>query len=502
MVESTSSSSSITNTNTNTDTTTCNATCNATCNTTMSPITTCQRRMAKGVAAAAAAAAAVAPASPHDNAQPIKTKTPAKKTNKPKRVPTFEQANFYAQELNNSATLLIEIGAYDRAIKSLGKALKLSELCSSDNPRDSCLCHNCTLDGCITYTERIAEAIAVERRSKSEASSSSSSSCCSSPSSSSSSNSSHSSPSCGESPTKKRRLTSPTAIKVESSPRPQNECFWTPRSSEAEHLNNNNCDNNCDNCDNSSPGFYGGSVYRRPIRITPRSILEGHNMGSTLFLIVTFNLALAHHLKSLSMCPARNQVHQQKQKLLLAANAAKFYELVRSWEQRHCERCGEDYGIDGDGIDGDGDGDGDDWEDSCCSSSSNQNRSSPHHPDSIRFHMIVCNNLCQLYRSANETTKHRERLSELLSSVMLLVDRKKLMDEQQQQQQQQYPHRPESEGPLLDLLHRDYCDEDEDSVALLTGNTSNKDSARRYHLEEYVQNTAEMVLQRYTADAA
>merc|ERR1712232_1009530 len=41
------------------------------------------------------------------------------------------------------------------------------------------------------------------------------------------------------------------------------------------------------------------ALYRTPIRIPKRSIREGHNMGRTLFLIVTFNLALAHHLKAL-----------------------------------------------------------------------------------------------------------------------------------------------------------------------------------------------------------
>ena len=69
-------------------------------------------------------------------------------------LPKSVQANLFAQKLNNSAVLCIEIGQYDRAIAMLAKALRLSELHSDDRMEDTaCLCQDCTLDGCISYSE-------------------------------------------------------------------------------------------------------------------------------------------------------------------------------------------------------------------------------------------------------------------------------------------------------------------------------------------------------------
>ena len=68
-------------------------------------------------------------------------------------LPNSVQANHFAQKLNNSAVLCIEIGQYDRAIASLAKALRLSEFHSDDRMEDACLCQDCTLDGCISYSE-------------------------------------------------------------------------------------------------------------------------------------------------------------------------------------------------------------------------------------------------------------------------------------------------------------------------------------------------------------
>eukprot|EP00751_Fragilariopsis_kerguelensis_P007966 CAMPEP_0170799246 /NCGR_PEP_ID=MMETSP0733-20121128/26910_1 /TAXON_ID=186038 /ORGANISM="Fragilariopsis kerguelensis, Strain L26-C5" /LENGTH=238 /DNA_ID=CAMNT_0011150899 /DNA_START=487 /DNA_END=1199 /DNA_ORIENTATION=+ len=109
--------------------------------------------------------------------------------------------HLYAQKLNNSAAICIEIGLYDRAISSLSKALKLSEqeveedeqeqeepaegqernqeeqgknqenndddddVIMEDEAEDEdeqdedesmtmvCLCYHCTVDGCIEYSE-------------------------------------------------------------------------------------------------------------------------------------------------------------------------------------------------------------------------------------------------------------------------------------------------------------------------------------------------------------
>jgi hypothetical protein len=83
--------------------------------------------------------------------------------------------HLYAQKLNNSACMCIEIGQYDRAILFLAKALRISEQQQQDNTTTTtngdddvimsngkgaeydesqiCSCYNCTVDGCIEFSE-------------------------------------------------------------------------------------------------------------------------------------------------------------------------------------------------------------------------------------------------------------------------------------------------------------------------------------------------------------
>ena len=65
-------------------------------------------------------------------------------------------AHVYAQKLNNVASMCLEIGHYDKAIASLGKALRLSEVHMVDQLMDrsqACTCSDCSLDGCLTFSE-------------------------------------------------------------------------------------------------------------------------------------------------------------------------------------------------------------------------------------------------------------------------------------------------------------------------------------------------------------
>jgi hypothetical protein len=50
----------------------------------------------------------------------------------------------------------------------------------------------------------------------------------------------------------------------------------------------------------SSFGDGGGYIYRQPIFCSPTFSQQGHHPGVTLLLIIIFNLALAHHLLSIS----------------------------------------------------------------------------------------------------------------------------------------------------------------------------------------------------------
>jgi len=244
---------------------------------------------------------------------------------------SMNQCHLYAQKLNNSAALCIEIGHYDRAILSLTKALRLSREQSDESMLCSCRCKDCSLDGCIAYSE--------------------------------------------------------------SSP---------PVSKFSQQATDSIKNNGCEGCH--------GYVYRRPIRVPPQPILENHNMGRTLFLMITFNLGLAHHLSAMvtsrtnpstsseEQNPATQPRQQQRAQTSIrtktVTKALQLYELSNNWHSRisasrphgghECEAKG--------GL------------------------------SSIRFRMILSNNLSHLHCLSRNHTKHRQCLENLLSTVMVAVE--------------------------------------------------------------------------------
>ncbi len=69
--------------------------------------------------------------------------------------PSPSRANLYAQELNNSAALCIEVGLFDRAIVSLKRALKLYKYQEKTQHVDQCNSYEYTLEGCIIGTREL-----------------------------------------------------------------------------------------------------------------------------------------------------------------------------------------------------------------------------------------------------------------------------------------------------------------------------------------------------------
>jgi len=223
-------------------------------------------------------------------------------------------AHKYAQKLNNISALCIETGLYDKAISSLGKALRLSELHIPDQLFDSsqaCTCHECcSLDGCIIYSENnnynidsdLAELLDCDYN------------------------------------------TNNNSINGDTS---NNENKIDVDNTNIMSINN---DDRRDGEDNNG----GFTIYRRPIRIPPQSISEGHNMGPTLFLIITFNLAMVHHLKAISVSSASASASAVSSAASSASatattaastltslssslfdNTLQIYELARAWQKRH-----------------------------------------------------------------------------------------------------------------------------------------------------------------------
>ena len=122
-----------------------------------------------------------------------------------------------------------------------------------------------------------------------------------------------------------------------------------------------------------------GFVYQRPIRISPQSMLRGHSPGVTLSLIIIFNLGLAHHLSAIQQ---HNNCKRRLQKAL------QLYELAYQLQLEELEMS------------------------------------------SLRFTIIMANNLSQIHRVVENHSKYQMCLEHLLSTLMYLVDCRVVVAEQ------------------------------------------------------------------------
>jgi len=317
-------------------------------------------------------------------------------------------SHLYAQQLNNSAALCIEIGHYSRAIISLQRALELNRSHKKgwkDRGQEVCKCYKCTLDACIAFSENTpSEATAAFND-------------CSNSSNNNNKN-------------KKRR-------KVCLSPK-KDSAFWKPpahsRQQQGLPQDQDNIDKEnatpvriyknvsrsskshshqeCQDDNRGNDSHSGGYIYRRPIRVS----CEGHAMGTTLYLIVTFNLALAHHLKTVS-CYVDNTEGRAKD----VNRTLVLYELTYKWQLKLL--CTGDKNNDpnkptstrkdGPLV--------------LLPSSSSPFSTSP--PSctavtSIRFNMMIRNNLSQIHRLVGNHSKHKRCLEHLLSTVMVVTEYK------------------------------------------------------------------------------
>eukprot|EP00980_Cylindrotheca_fusiformis_P017444 scaffold5439_cov132-Cylindrotheca_fusiformis.AAC.3 len=121
-------------------------------------------------------------------------------------------------------------------------------------------------------------------------------------------------------------------------------------------------------------GEEDGFIYQNPIRVVPDTSMYGCRLGMTLPLILTFNLALAHHLKAI-------QEHETTKKRLQIV--MRLYETAYRWQR---EECGASQ------------------------------------LSSLRFTMVISNNLGEIHRAVNNRTKHQLCLQHLLSIMMFAVD--------------------------------------------------------------------------------
>ena len=132
----------------------------------------------------------------------------------------------------------------------------------------------------------------------------------------------------------------------------------------------------CENDESSHCGF----VYRNPIRVSPQAIEEEQYMGPALPLIITFNLALAHHTRLIQDKKTNDRDAMNK--------VLRLYECAYRFQVQEANEM----------------------------------------VASIPFTMIIANNLSQIHRAANNHSKHMKCLQHLLSTVMFLVDGQQTQD--------------------------------------------------------------------------
>ena len=142
-----------------------------------------------------------------------------------------------AQKLNNFAAFCIETGRYKRAISNLVRALKLAEQVGNVAP---CNCQYCSFEACMSFSRNLSSPFQ------------------SSSTSSSSLHHHHATSSGG-------KTTSAQSFSKQ----------WMTQQRPSSNAEDQE-----------------GYIHRQPIRITTKSMEEGHPMGRFLTFIATFNLAL------------------------------------------------------------------------------------------------------------------------------------------------------------------------------------------------------------------
>lgn len=304
--------------------------------------------------------------------------------------PRASSSHHFAQQLNNSAALCIEIGNYSRAITSLQKALELNKSPKKgwkDRGQQVCKCYQCTLDACIDFSESTpSEATTAFHGHKFSQNNKKRRKICLSCKG-------HSAfwkpPAHTQQQQSLSRDKDDITDERNASVQSSTDALRPSRPQIHQEVRDGNCDNDINS---------GGYIYRRPIRIR----CEGHAMGSTLYLIMTFNLALAHHLQTV-----RTYANNIEGRAKEVNRTLVLYELTYKWQLKLlCAR---------------------DKSNASSKNSSTRREQSP--PPctavtSIRFNMMIRNNLSQIHRLVGNHSKHKRCLEHLLSTVMVVTEYK------------------------------------------------------------------------------
>jgi tetratricopeptide (TPR) repeat protein len=125
-----------------------------------------------------------------------------------------------------------------------------------------------------------------------------------------------------------------------------------------------------------------GYFYQRPIRMSSHSMRQRHSPGVTLSLVIIFNLALSYHMSSLQISSKSGAVGSGAGvDLMSVQKALQLYELAYQLQLEQDNHC-----------------------------------------SSLRFTIIMANNLSQIHSAVGNTQKCTLCLEHLLSTMMYMVD--------------------------------------------------------------------------------
>ena len=141
-------------------------------------------------------------------------------------------------------------------------------------------------------------------------------------------------------------------------------------------------------------------------------------MGSTLFLVITFNLAIAHHLYVMN-CANNSAIMTSTATTSTSTSAAASKATAIVTREKVINKTLQFYNL----------------AFNCQSGIFHQEQqesttTTTTTMSSIRFNMIIHNNLSQIYRLMNNPTKHRQSLNHLLSAVMIVIEYKTRNDDE------------------------------------------------------------------------
>ena len=359
-----------------------------------------------------------------------------------------------SQKLNNRAAYLITTGHYEEGITLLTKALKLTESninssqvdTHADQHQNTCNCKACSLEACLTMEhDPFMSSLMIDQltstQNQGQQQEQDDQQGCYHPKSNTSSSSSNSSSSDDEMfhrtsmglcslPATASQLGSRNAQQRRNLKSPSTLSTSTESSSSSSF---SAVDPATTSTATTTTDF--GFVYRRPLLVNQQCIDEMHDMGITLSLLILFNLALAHHLKAIasfktqqvSSSLSNSSFKTKKSSLKALQQALQLYELAYQLHIDCIQQSEESSSVSNNNqqpqelessISNNNNNNNNDNDNNDNNSDDEYNRSI----GSLRFTMIISNNLGEVHHATGSTEKHTLCLQHLLSAIMYTVD--------------------------------------------------------------------------------